>query len=453
MPRFVAGGAGAQNAGRRMEQSPFGRGTISAGVDNMIGDSTAARSRIASGVGTVLEPEGMGDTAISGVRRALGKFGQRSERVYDRAERLSGDARVGLPTAQAEVARQVAELEDTPGVVPKMLDTLKGLSSRMGGTYTPASIRRMRTILTDQFIESGMQRGDASRRAGLVTQAAEADMVNGLAQAGKINAARAWQQASRVYKAQQDTIEEVFTPIMGANNDKSAEEVARALQSAARSNGGRIASLLKSIPKEDADTIRASLINQLGRSNSGQQNAAGEAFSLDTFLTHWDQIKGARGKIFDRETLEGLNHLAAVAQRAKATNRARGVSNTGADVWAVGGAMLPASVGIGGAVAGSPVTAVGGFFAAASMALAQYGGAKLLAAPGFAKRLAATPTAPRAAARYWSSPWVAQMARTQPTIANDLAGFQQTVVRGIGGLAEHPLAASQSDEEDRRQRR
>jgi hypothetical protein len=103
---------------------------------------------------------------------------------------------------------------------------------------------------------------------------------------------------------------------------------------------------------------------------------------------------------------------------------------------------------------GSALPFAASLVTAAGTALAQHGGARLLASPNFARRLANTPPNAHAAARYWSSPWVAQMARSQPAIANDLTGFQQAMLQQFGGGTVARVAASPDpNNEDERYRR
>lgn len=459
VPRFVAGGPTAQNAGNRLDNTIAGHGTIQGGVSDMIGDSRAARDVIASRAGTVLEPEGMGEAARAGGKKAIKRTSDKGNQYYVKAERLTGNARVPLSGAASELDGQIADLADTPGVTPKILDTIQGIRSRIDGEWSPKGIRRMRTQLTDQFVESGMGQSDASRRARLIAEAAESDMVAGLMAAGKPEAARAWQNASRYWKARLTQLEEVIEPILGKDNAKTGQDVARALEANARGNGRRLGSFIRTMPREEGASIEASLINGLGRSNSGAQNAAGDAFSLDTFLTHWDQIRSSRNIVFSRQTRTDLNHLAAVAQRAKEAGRTRNNSRTGADISAamMGGQPI---LGAGAAMATGSVIPFGvALITAAGTGLAQFGGAKLLAAPGFARRLANTPANPAAAARFWSSPWVAKMARSNPSIGSNLTGFQQFMLRaandnaanvGMRSAASSPSGADAGNEQDKR---
>lgn len=446
VPRSVIGGEQAQRWATTVEKTPFGAAPVARGTETMINDSQAARDRIASDLGGVVEPEALGDTAIRGGEAVRSRTSRASTRLYDEAERLTGDTRVPLPGAAAELDRQLAELADTPGVVPDMLSTLQSVRSRLDGDWTPASIRRMRTQLESQFGSAGMRPGDASRRARLITEAAEADMVSGLRAGGQADAAQAWRAASDNYRVRQETLERVIEPILGRNNDHTPEVVTRALLANAKGNGTRLGAFLREMPAEEAGTIRASIINQLGRSPPGQQNAAGEAFSLDTFLTHWDQIKGARHQIFPRETVGALNHLANVAERARFAGRARNLSNTGTPMMAT----VTASPLVAGATAlmmGSPKVAVAAALMSGLAALAQNRAGALLASPRLARRLANTLENPANARRIWSGPWVAQLARTEPVIANDLLGLQQSVLRHLSGDVSRAAAESGDDQQ------
>ena len=453
LPRFVAGGPTAQRMASSVEQTPFGAAPISEGTDRLLAQSREALDRIAGRNGTRLEPEGAGAAAQAGGRAYDDQAGRRIEAMYDRAEQLSGDTRVPLPSAAASLDQQIAELADTPGVVPTMLEPLRAIRGRIDGEWTPASIRRMRTQLRNQFVEAGMQQSDASRRASLVTRAAEEDMIAGLRQRGMGDAAAAWQEASAGYAQHQDTLSDTIIPMIGDDGAFSASRVARNLVNASRGEGERLARFLDTVPPEQAGEIRSTLIGELGRANSGAQDAAGEAFSLDTFLTNWDKIRGSRDLIFDQETRNGLNNLAMVATAARNAGRSRNRSNTGGNVWAAA-TFLPAAGGVGaGYATGDSATTTGSIIGFGLMALGQRGAGRLLASPKFAQRLARTPASPRDAARYWSQPWVSQMARQNPAIANDLMQVQQRIVAAANDNAGQmtQIAASPGDDEEQRQ--
>lgn len=417
LPRSVIGGEQAQRWATTVEKTPFGAAPVARGTETMINASQAARDRIAQQTGSVAQPEALGEIAQRGGAAVRSNASARGDRLYGRAETLTGDTRVPLPGAAAELDRQIAELSDTPGVVPQMLSTLQGVRAHLGGDWTPAGVRRMRTQLEDQFGSAGMRPGDASRRARLITDAAEQDMISGLTARGRPDAAQAWQAASNDWRQSRQTLQTIVEPILGRNNDRTAEEVSRALMGNAKGNGTRLGSFLNAIPTDEANSVRASIINQLGRSPPGQQNAAGEAFSLDTFLTHWNQIGGSRELIFPRETVTALNHLAEVADRARFAGRARNLSNTGTPMMAnaTAGPFLGA---IGALAAGSPKAAMAMAVSGTIAGLGQRAAGLFLASPRFARALASTIQSPSRARAILSSSWVMKLARSDPAVAD-----------------------------------
>jgi hypothetical protein len=388
MPRFVAGGPTAQRLGALADQSQIGAPIIRRATNAMLDQSEAARNTIAAQTGgAAMNHEGMGGAAIEGAKKARMALKGGYRRVYDMAEKLSGDVRVPLPTAKQEALAQIAELSDTPGgVQPAIATTLQDIASKLDGDWTPAGVRRMRTQLTQRFMDSGVDQGDASRRARIITDAAETDMINGLRAANKGDAAAAWQKASSLRASYQKTADEILNPILGTNKEKTGPEVARALVSSIKNNPGRFRQFMALQPPEEANNIRASIIGQMGNPGSGAQDVEGQAFSLAKFLTHWNDLKDVRNHVFDPSTVKSLNKLAMIAERAKQAGHVENHSQTGS----IGIALLTA-----GPAASAPGFALTGHFGAAGasiatsavLGVAQMAGAKLLASPKFAQWL------------------------------------------------------------------
>lgn len=451
MPRFVAGGPTAQKFGAIADQSQFGAPVVRRSARAMLDQSEAARNDIASSIGTPLDPESMGDVAIAGGKAANKAKRSSTSRLFSQAEQLSGDTRVPLPNAKAVAQAQIAELSDTPGgVEPKILGTLNNIAQNLDGEWTPAGIRRMRTEISNRFVEAGMAPGDASRRAQMITSAAEQDMISGLRAAGKPKAAATWQRAAQSHADRMAMVENVLQPILGANKEKTGAEVARGLTAAFKSNPNRARNFIAALPEEQANTIRASVIAQMGNPGSGGQDLAGEAFSLSQFLTHWNDIKQVRNGIFDPKTVTALNKLAAVAERAKAAGHVENHSNTGSINIALmtGGPAISAP---GLLFSGHPAAAAGAVLTSIGLALAQHGGAALLASPKFAERLAQMPLNPKSSRQFWSGQWVQKLAATNPEIREPLIAFQNRILandNAIPGLAASP---DDPDEKKRQQ--
>jgi hypothetical protein len=116
----------------------------------------------------------------------------------------------------------------------------------------------------------------------------------------------------------------------------SGEKVFAKLEAMAGSKGdaGRFATTLNALSPEEATVVRSTFIDRLGRAAPGAQNAEGDAFSIARWLTRWNMMTPeAKSALFGRGELRAaMNDLSTVAERAKASERLAGHSNTGAIV-------------------------------------------------------------------------------------------------------------------------
>ena len=72
----------------------------------------------------------------------------------------------------------------------------------------------------------------------------------------------------------------------------------------------------------------------MGRPPTGQQNAAGDAFSPSAFLTNWNKLDPqSRALLLPQEARLELEKLAQVAERVREGNAERTTSNTGTAGW------------------------------------------------------------------------------------------------------------------------
>lgn len=113
-----------------------------------------------------------------------------------------------------------------------------------------------------------------------------------------------------------------------------------------------INSFKRSLKPEEWDIVASNVIRRLGKANSGQQNAAGDNFSVDKFLTDWNKLGTAKNAMLSgskklNSLKSDLDKIARVAetskQSAKAAANASGtgqsVANVGLAIGATGGAV------------------------------------------------------------------------------------------------------------------
>lgn len=94
---------------------------------------------------------------------------------------------------------------------------------------------------------------------------------------------------------------------------------------------GKLDVLMRNASPQSQADIRASILSDMGLSAPGRQSAAGNVFSIDTFLTNWNKLApGSREVLFggDRGIIDELSTLADAAGALKRRGGGRNFSNT-----------------------------------------------------------------------------------------------------------------------------
>lgn len=412
-------------------QTPFGSGPIVRAADRAQTQAGNRLAEIAAAEGAPLRQEALGEVGQRAAQSYIDTSGRAARTAYDGARELAGETRLQGTQAIANIDSQLAELSATANTDAPLiagLERLRGDLATEGdaSSLTIDAIRRLRTSTRAEAQSEGLRSTDYQRRSGQVLDALSADIEAQLPP----EAARAFRQADRDYAERLSTIDDVMSEVIGPSGDRSAEAVARRLGSLARGDSARLGRFLNSVDPESAGTVRGSLINEIGRANSGGQNAAGDAFSFQTFLSNWDKLPNrTRDLLFRGEHRQAIEDLARVAEGARA---ARGYANTSGTAGATNSSRFVTEAG--------RLTSTGG-------ALATFGGTailenltgRLLASRRFTQLLARPPRDRGAVVRR-----LGVIASREPAIANDLVPIQQALQTSL------PRAAASENEQNRR---
>lgn len=399
--------------------TPLGVQPIVKGAENITAEAKLARDAIAGLAGTAQGIESAGGAALDGAVKFIKNSGTKVKALYTKAKSMGGSEAVDLVMARNVLDDNIAELEQIPGGTSG-LARLKALRETLNKPYPVEGVKGMRTSLRDDFASDGLRGSDIERRVGLITDAAQQDIVDSLNRAGKSGAAKAYSDAAAAHKERVGIIDNILAPIIGAKGDapKSGEQIMTAIGTATKQNNVRLGKFLSALPAEDANTVRATLISRLGYSSKGTQNAEGDAFSLPQFLTHWNDItKEAKTTLFGGELRAALDDLAKVAQGTKEAQRFENVSRTGNVVatLATGGLLVQAT--------SHPLYTIAGL-------AAQYGLGHLMASPRFARWLARVPTDSAAMPGYVAK--LSNIAAADSAIAADALGLQRQLHQAFG---------------------
>lgn len=401
-------------------QAPLSASPVINAAQRVMDQGKAVRDRVAASAGAVGDIEEAGEAAGRGARAYIKSSRDRIGRIYDTAANLAGNIKIPLVNARKTLDDQIARMEAVPGGAAG-LEEAKALRESLNGEYTVQGIRDMRT---EMFVAPEFRGTPVERRMRQIVDAAADDIEDGLVKAGKADAARAFATADKQWRERLSTLSRVIEPIIGKSEDaaKAGEEIIAALNRAAKGNNIRLKRFMEALPNDEAAMVRATFISRLGHATDGQQNAAGDAFSLAKFLTDWNKIgPNAKATLFNPESRTALDDLARVAQGTKEAQGYANRSNTSGGIWGNLG-LLAASA------TQAPVLSGIGFGT-------QLIGGRLLASPRFARWLARAPqrTTPVAERAYIKK--LGAIARSEPAIASDIFAIQDTLARQINGVA------------------
>lgn len=413
-------------------QTPFGSGPIVRAADRAQTQAGARLGEIAAAEGGALRQEALGEVGQRAAQGYIDRTGNASREAYAAARGMASGEQLRGVNAVSNIDQQLAELAPTANTDAPLISGLQRLRADLANegdlnNLSIDAIRRLRTSTRAEATTEGLRGTDYQRRAGQVLDALSEDIASQL----NPRAAAAFREADRAYAERLSTIDDVMEQVVGANGDRSAEAVANRLGSLARGDSARLGRFLNAVTPEEAGIVRGSLINQIGRANSGAQNAAGDAFSFSTFLSNWDKLpERSRNLLFRGEHRQAVEDLAQLAQGARAT---RAYANTS---------------GTGGAMNSSRFVSEAGRLASTGGALSTLGltpvlenlTGRLLASQRFTQFLARPPRDRGAAIRRLGA-----IASREPAIANDIAPIQQAM------QAASPRAAAENQKQDNRQ--
>jgi hypothetical protein len=359
-----------------LTQTPFGAGPITAAAERTSGQASARLAEIAIAEGTPARQEVLGEAGRRAAQRYIDSSGEEGRRLYGAARAEAGTSVASAQRAVADLDRHIAELAPTANTNAPEIAALNKLRADLvddSGNLRELpidAIRRLRTGVRAMAQNDELRGSDFQRRATQVLSELREDISEALPDAARA----AFREADRHWQVRLQTIDDVMETVIGPKGNRSAEAVAQRLIGMSRGDSSRLRRFIASIPEEEAGIIRGSVIHEMGRASSGQQGAAGNAFSLESFLTNWDKLpERARSTLFRGESRAAIDDLAKIAEGSRQASRYANRSNTGgaANVSEIGRAL---SYGAGFSTLG------------ASVVLENLTG-RLLASPNFARFL------------------------------------------------------------------
>lgn len=429
-----AGGRGAKIVTSAARSSPFSSNAIEQAAGRTQQQITNAVDRTVSSQGRVVTTDVAGESVRKSAQNYADTSAKRGGQLYDRARQLAKGVTAIKPlqTIRA-IDEQIARLKQAPDAEASSLaNELLAFRDNIAKGVSIDGLRDARTRLSQGVYDGKLRNGQTQGMYQKILGNIASDIDAGLRAAGKPQAAQAFKVADKFWADRVELIDKALEPIIGKEGAKSGEQIIQTIESMARGQMGgnaRLSRLLGSMTKEEAGSVRATIIDRLGKATAGQQNAEGDAFSASTFLTNWNKMTPqAKASLFSDEALRrNLNDIAKIAEGTKASQSINNTSNTTAAF--MGSAQ--------GTVAASSITkAIVG-------AGAQVLTGRLMASPGFARWLAKAPATQNPAVVRKYSEQLGVLAAREPLIANDARAVQDYLARAFGAS---PTSAAAQDE-------
>jgi hypothetical protein len=410
---------------------------ITEAAQKVVASAAAARDRIASAAGRVADKVGAGEAAQSGANKFISSTADTASKLYE-AIPIAAKSPALLSNTRAALADLTSGLDSNKalsGLIsdPKLQafrDAIQGTTNDVGtgilnaggdqitkkvtsgGQLSWEDLKAFRSYVGEKAGQPALS-SDTSQAALKNLYGALSDDMRSTAAADSPRALTAFNRANTFYRARQDRIDNVLSAVLGKNLDKGEQSAFERIQSWSSDQGGdpiRLARLMRSLPPEDASTVRASIIQRLGQAGKGRQDATGDVFSPADFLTHWNAMSPrAKGALFQGDTRNALDDLATVTGGMKASSKFANTSKTGI---AVGAAST------GGLLVVHPLLG-------ALYIVGQIGAGHLLGNPNIARWLASYAKKPNASAGLAKIQDLSRIARANPAIANEVLQLQQ----------------------------
>jgi hypothetical protein len=163
------------------------------------------------------------------------------------------------------------------------------IEQQVGGTLSWTDLSQFRTRVGDMLSDPSLTEKIAPRQLRALYGALTTDMES-TAKAAGADVFDNWKKFNRYYRGRMSRIDDLFSQVVGKNRDATPNQAMDSLQSMLRDgrtgNAAGFERVMRSLPSDDADTIRATIV-------SGQRG--GEQFDPDAFAKSWDGLS-ERGK-------------------------------------------------------------------------------------------------------------------------------------------------------------
>ena len=288
-----------------LSRSPGGAGVITRTARGQADDLGAELERRAVQlVGRAPSGEQAGRAIEEGVRRNfMRRFRDVQRRLWGQVDEASDSSRRirvdNYRRTLDDIGRPIEGAEATSGRLTNA--TIRGLADDLGvdaadGTLPYQAVSALRSRLGERLnsvnLTDDIDRATIKRLYGSLTE----DIRDSL---DDPKALSAWRRANRHTAAGHDRIERIEAVI---KRKGGPERIFQAAMSGTKDGATTLRSLMQSLPVAGRRMVTSAVLRRLGVARASSQNATGDAFSTETFLTNWNNLsREAKRTLFDRQ--------------------------------------------------------------------------------------------------------------------------------------------------------
>lgn len=202
--------------------------------------------------------------------------------------------------------------------VPSAADIEENVRRTVGnmadGTLPYQAIKELRSKVGQEVGATFLTRDAAHGEWKKLYSALTADMESA---ASSPEAKRALSRANNYYKLRQMKLEQIGKIVQ---KEGGPEVAYQAMFAGAKNGATPLKRVMDALPPSAREDVTASFLQRMGRATKANQNAAGDAFSMETFLSNWaDLSPEARKQLFSNarfgsDYVQNVSKLANVAE-------------------------------------------------------------------------------------------------------------------------------------------
>lgn len=333
-----------------------------------------------------------GEAVTRGVNSFKQGFKAIQTRLYQSLDKhIPDDTPIPVGNTEFALKELTAGIEGAPNISQFFINSkIKGIDKALqadlelastGGALPYESIKKLRTLVGHEMADNSLV-ADVPRRQWSALYGALSEDLGMAAKAAGPDAEGAWKWANNFTRAQMDRLDQLSS-VVGKD---TPEKVFSAAIAGTSEGDTMLKRVVSALPKGERRQLAAAVLQRLGRATPGQQNAMGDVFSSETFLTNLSKMSPeARSTLFGRAGVDDLERR--IENMAKmAGNRREGgkvFSNPSGTGQAVSQVGVPAAIGAA-LVSGNP----GALAAAVGAPVMANATARTFTSPTFVQKLA-----------------------------------------------------------------